>query len=181
MSRLAAFRPHRRHALPFVVAFAPLVWFIARDVSATTPQLAVVPVLRFVGLASAAAVASYLLAVLAVELDAPGPNSSRTSALPDPDGATLAVFGGLVAAGFGYVALSTFVAVPWWFDLLVAPVGVVVGLPLVALYGGFVAVANAVPALQRGLAPFVVVGVGVAGSVLWTYLLASILAEKLGS
>lgn len=178
MDRLAVFRPHRRLALPFVVAFAPMVWFVARDVSGATPHLAAAPVLQFVALTSAAGVASYFLAALTAGVVSLAERPART-VLPEPDDATLAIFAGLVAVGLGYVAITTFVAVPWWFDLLVAPVGMAVSLPLVALYGGFIVVSNAVPGLERGLAPFAVVTVGVACSALWAYLIASILAGRL--
>ena len=175
MDPLAVVRPDRRLGLPFAVAFAPMAWFVARDVSAATPRPAVGPLLRFIALISASAVASYVLAVLIV-----GVVSFGECSLPEPDDATLRIFSAVVAAGLGYLALATFRSNPGWLDLLVAPVGLVLGLPLVVLYGGFVAVANIVPALQYGIAPFVVVGVGVACSVLWTYLLTSILARKFG-
>ena len=162
--------------------FGPLLWFVARDVT-TTPSptsLAVVP--RFASQVALAVVVSYLGAAFAVAILVPHfPSNSRLAgSLLHPSDSVLAAFTALVVAGASYLVASTFIAIPGWFDLLATPVGLLVGLPLVVLYGGFVAVANVVPAFQYGLAPFVVVGVGVACSVLWSFVLATIITEKLG-
>lgn len=177
--RPAIFRPRRALLVPFVATFAPLLWFVARDVSATDgATTASVP--RFVGLASVAVVASYLVAVLVVGLASRAARPSRASDLMDPGDGTLAVFAAFVVVGVGYLVASTFVAIPRWFDLVATPVGLLLGLPLVGLYGGFVAVGNVFPALQQGVVPFAAVAVGLVLSVCWTFLLSTLLAAKLG-
>jgi len=84
------------------------------------------------------------------------------------------VFAALLGGVVGYVGLSAVATIPAPLDSLARLAGGLLALPLIALYGGVIVVANG---LWGGSAPvwleWSAVAVGVMASVVWTALLAS--------
>lgn len=177
MALLDAVRPRRGLVVPATAVAAPLAYFVYRDAAPDGP----VTVAHLAALGGAV-VAGYLGGVLVhatvgSERQSGGHGVARR--LLAPDGTTLAVFAASVLSAAAYLTASVTVGVPPVVTTLAMPVGLVLGLPLVALYGGLVVVGNAVgsePALGWQA---VVVGLGVALSAMWTAALGAGLSALL--
>lgn len=91
---------------------------------------------------------------------------------PQPDDATLATLAGIVAAVDAYLLLSLADAVPPAVEGLATPLGLLLGLPLVAVQLAVVAAGNALVEPPSGVG-LLVVAVGVALSAAWWYVLAA--------
>lgn len=175
----AALRPRRSIVVPTATVAAPLAYAVVRD--ANTPRGGS-PTAAHAALFCAAIVTGYLVACLlvaAVNVDRVGRRHWLLASAVRPSTATLALFGGVVLCAAGYLAATLTVGVPDVVTTVLTPIGFVVGLPLVGLYGGTVVAGNSIgiePALGW---QFLVVGAGIALSVLWTFTLSA-LAVRLG-
>jgi len=180
MRVVAALRPRRSLVVPVATVAAPLAYAVLRD--ATTAHGGS-PAAAHAALFCGAILTGYLVACLlvaAVDTDRVARRHWLLASAVRPSTATLALFGVVVLGGAGYLAAALTVGVPAVVTTVLTPVGGLVGLPLVVLYGGTVVVGNAVgvePALGW---QFLVVGLGIALSVLWTFALSAGLAARLG-
>lgn len=168
-----AVRPHRSLAFPFVVVLFPFLWFVVRDAGIAATTGSANPA-RALALAAGAVVTSYVAAaaVVATLGIRRGSVPAWTTSLLRPSNATLAVFGAISLALGGYVVVGSAVAFPQWFESVAALVGVVLGWPLVAVYAGTVAVGNAVGTQLPFAVETTAVGVGVALSASWLFVLS---------
>lgn len=180
MALAHAVRPHRSLAFPFAVALFPLLWFVVRDAGIDASTGSVNPT-RALALAAVAVVVSYLAAVAVVATLGirRGPVPAWATSLLRPSNATLAVFGAISLALGGSVVVASLVALPQWVESAAALVGVVLGWPLVVVYAGTVAVGNAVGTRPSFAVEAVAVGVGVALSASWLFVLSGWLAAVL--
>ena len=179
MQLVDVLHPRRALVLPAATVAAPLAYFVLRDAGRSGGVG-----LDHAALLCGSLVAGYLAAAgLCSVLD--GERIASVHWLADravhPGTATLVVFGSVVLGAGAYLVAATAAGVPSVVSTLVTPVGTLLGLPLVVLYGGLVVVGNAVgfePALAWQAA---VVGVGVALSVLWTFALCAVAARVVGA
>jgi hypothetical protein len=164
--------PRRRGALPLAVFTCPPLFLSYRE--ATTCGSAAG--------CSAGAMAGYaLLALLglpAAVLLARRVADGRAPwwFAPRPDDGTLAVLVAIVVAVDGYLLLAATGVVPTVLDRVAAPLGILVGLPLVVVQVVLFAVGNALGEPPMAL-QFVAVAVGVALSAVWWYVLAAGMAR----
>ncbi len=176
MSPLAALRPDRAMAFPFAAVLAVLLWFLNRDVgmrlgradlAVDWPQTVLFALLAVVG--SYAVAVALVAALHGVDPSAPG----WATPLASPSDATLRTFA-VVAALLGtYVVSGTFVAFPDWVDTVAAPVGLVLGWPLVPFVFAYSAIGNALGTELPFLVEAGFVAVGIVAAVAWLFLLSS--------
>lgn len=97
---------------------------------------------------------------------------------PRPDDRTLAVLVAIVGGFTGYLAAAALGVVPGWFDRLLAPVVVLLALPVVVVHAALIGATRSL-----GPAPvaveFVAVATGIALSGAWWYVLAKTAAHGL--
>lgn len=164
----------RRLALPLVVLASPPLFLLYREVRICgTP----------VGCRSLA-LAGYALVLLAALLAA-ATVARRVAAgrapgwlAPRPDDRTLGVLAAIVGALAAFLVAAAAGVVPGWLGDALAPVGVLLGFPLVVVQAVLVGVGNAVGIPPRAVQLLaVVVGVGLSGA--WWYLLAGSAARWL--
>jgi hypothetical protein len=158
----------RRLAAPLVVLTCPPMFLAYREMTACgTP--AGCSTVAFVGyaLAALAGVPVALAAVRAAE-------TGRLPAwvAPRPDDATLVGLAGVVGAVDAYLLLSLVGAVPPAAEVLTAPAGVLLGLPLVVVQAVVVAAGNTLGEPPMAL-QLLAVAAGVALSAAWWYVLAA--------
>jgi hypothetical protein len=176
MNWLTTFRPRRELALPFLMAAFPLLYFVYRDASAACPAGTGCLDLEHVGYALAGLAASYLLAVallalLDVRALAADYGYARLAFRPT-DG-TLLVLGVLVGAVAAYAVATLVARVPTWLDQFLTPLGLIVGLPFAAIAAGMTLVGSAVGKEPSMAVQFAVVGVSLALTGAWVFLLAT--------
>ena len=145
MDTLASLRPRRSLALPLLAFAVPALYFVYRDASSCLGGGSCLDAAH-AGDALIALAGSYLLAVVVVSL-------ANVPALVDghpyarlalrPTDRTLAVLAVLLAAVATYLLATLVAPIPAWFDRALAPVGLVVGLPLVVGYGGMTLLGSA--------------------------------------
>lgn len=99
--------------------------------------------------------------------------------VPLPDDATLAVLGAIVTGTAAFLGATTLGAVPRWLANLLVPVGTLLGVPLVVVNGMLVGFERTLGAPSTGIRLAVVV-VGLALTGAWWYLLAGMIARRLG-
>jgi hypothetical protein len=173
----SALSPRRSLVVPAATVAAPLAYAVLRDANTAHGGR---PTATHVALFCGAILAGYLVACLlvaAVDTDRVARRHWLLASAVRPSTATLALFGVGVLGGTLYLAAALTVGVPPVVTSLLTPVGGLMGLPLVILYGGMVAAGNAVgtePALGW---QFLVVGLGIALSVIWTFTLSAGLAR----
>jgi len=172
-----ALHPDRSLVVPMLVVLAPLLWFGYRGATApSTATLSFDPTPAAVAAVVAGSLAvSYLLAAAvdaALGLRTVDPAGRPVvAALARPSDAALAVVAAVGVGVGAYLLGSALVGLPGWVDAVVAPVGVVIALPLLVADAGVLAVGNAV-AVESFAAEAVAVAVGVSLSVVWVFLLA---------
>lgn len=176
MNWLALFRPRRELVLPALMAAFPLLYFVYRNATAACPSGTGCLDLHHAGYALAGIVASYLLAVALlalVDVQALATDHPYGRLAFRPTDGTLfvlaVVVGGIVA--YGLATLVT--AVPAWLDLLLTPIGLLVGLPFVATAAAMTLVGSAVGKEPSMAVQLAVVGVSLAITALWVFALAT--------
>jgi len=176
MDVLAALRPRRSLALPLLVFAVPTLYFVYRDAAMGCRSGAACPDPAYAGYALAALAGSYLLAVAALALvDAPSLAESHPYArlALRPTDRTLAFLGIAALAISTYLVATLVATIPAWLDLALTPLGLLVGLPLVVVYGGMTVVASALstePSLPMQSA-VVALSLGLTGA--WLFALAT--------
>lgn len=185
MSIAALLRPHRGLVFPFVVLIAPQLWFLGREVgiaTATTEQPLASISLQAAASVVVAVIVSTIATVIAVvgtrRIWGESPPSWAGVLLRPTDGA-LAVFAAIAMAIGVYVLAGSLLPLPQWLTTATAPVGWVLGWPLVVLYGGLVVVGNAFAGEPPLAVEFVIVGVGVALTVTWLFFLSGWIASRM--
>lgn len=174
MSLAARFGPYRSLVFPFVLVLFPLLWFVNREVgiaTATTSRPGTEIRLAAVESTVVAVAVSLVAAIVVVavlrlaSVDVP----SRARPFFLPSSGTLAVFTGLSLAFWAAAAFELPRALPAWgyllFELLFL-------WPLVAVHTGMIVVGNALVGEPSLAVQSVVVGVGVALSTAWLFLLS---------
>lgn len=178
MAIVSLARPVRRLAFPFVVVLYPLLWFVLRDAGIAAsgqPAPAVLP--QTLALALTAVVVSYIVAVAVAAMLAsePGSASGWTRQLLFPSDGALVTFTAVSVALGAFIVVGSAFAFPGWFETVATVVGGVIGWPLIVVYGGTIVVENALGG-QSAAVEFVAVGIGVALSVAWLFLLSGWIA-----
>ncbi|WP_115862910.1 hypothetical protein [Halorussus litoreus] len=176
MEILAALRPRRSLALPLLVFAVPALYFVYRDAAMSCPagQACLAP--THAGYALAALAGSYLLAVGVLALvDAPSLAESHPYArlALRPTDRTLAILGVLALAIAAYLAATLVATIPAWLDLALTPLGLLVGLPLVVVYGGMTVVTSALSTEPSLLVQSAVVALSLGLTGAWLFALAT--------
>lgn len=175
MQLVSALRPRRALVLPAATVAAPLAYFVLRDAGAAGSVG-----LEHAALLCGSLAAGYLAAAgvcAAIDPERFASANWLVRRAVSPDVPTLAVFGPVVVGAAAYLATRLTVGVPPVVSTLLTPVGTLLGLPLVVLYGGLVVVGNAAGSEPALAWQSVVVGIGVALSVLWTFALCASLTR----
>lgn len=161
--------------VPTLVVATPLVYFLYREAGMRAPVDAG-GVSRDIALAVGALTAGYLVGVVVtalLDVSALTGESTLARLVFRPDTVALAVFGILFLLSGGYLAATLVVEIPAIVETLATPLGLLLGLPLVLVWGGTVAVGKAVGQEPAAWVQFGAVAVGIALSVLWTVALAT--------
>lgn len=167
--------PDRRLAAPLVVATCPPMFLAYREMAACDTA-AGCSALALAGFGLAALAGVPLAVAVARAVDS---GTAPWWLAPRPDDATLGVLVGVVLAVDAYLLLSLAGAVPPAMAALAAPLGLVVGLPLVVVQVLVVVAGNVVgePAMAVQLLS---VAAGVALSAAWWYVLAAGVGRLVG-
>ena len=184
MDALAALRPRRSLALPLLAFGVPALYFVYRDAAAGCPSGRSCLDAAHAGYAVAALAGSYLLAVVVVSLvTVPALVDSHPYArlALGPTDRTLAVLAVVVVALATYLLATLVAAIPPWFDRALAPLGVVVGLPLVVGYGGMTVVGSALSVEPSLAIQAAVVAGSLAATGAWLLVLSTGIAGLLAS
>lgn len=185
MNWRSAVRPRRELVLPFLMAGFPILYFGYRShasASAGCPSGNGCFGPGHAGFALAGFAVSYLLAVALVALVggralAIEYASARLAFQPDDE--TLVVLVAVVGAVALYGFATLAVGVPAWLDRVLTPVGLVVGLPFVAIFAGTTLVGSAVGVEPSLAVQSAVVAVSLALTAAWVFLLATGIAGLL--
>lgn len=158
----------RRLALPVVVLSCPPLFLLYRELARCGSAAGCS------GLAAGGYAAAALAALPVAVLVTRGAAAGRTPAwiAPRPADATLLAFAGVVVAVDGYLMLALAERVPPAAEALAAPLGVVLGLPLVGVQLLVVGVGNTFSEPPTAVSLFAV-AVGVGLSAAWWYVLAA--------
>ncbi len=185
MVPLGRLRPRRTLLVPTIVLASPVLWFLFREVNRTgLDQSGGTAFDWTVAVAVGALLGSYLLAAVAVPtLQASGTGDHPVvRAVLEPRPTALCVFAALLGGVVGYVGLSAVVTIPAPLDALARLAGGLLALPLIALYGSVIVVANE---LGGGSAPawleWSAVAVGVMASVVWTAVLTDAVTRRVAT
>ena len=171
-----AVRPRRSLVVPTATVAAPPAYAVFRDIDD-------VITLGHAGALCGSLLLGYFVAaaVLAVvDTERLAARHWLVAQALDPDTATLALFGVGVVGATGYLAAATTVGLPTVVTTLLTPVGALLGLPLIVLYGGTVAAGNAVGAEPALAWQWLAVGLGVALSVIWTFTVSALVVRLTG-
>lgn len=165
---------HRRLAIPLVVLGPPPLFLLSRELWTCLALAACRPV------ALAVDVGFALLALAGAVLVARAVGAHRAPAwlAPRPDDRTLAALAVIVGGLAVYLAAAALGVVPWWIDDLLAPVGVLLVLPLAVVHAVLVGSARSLGRLPPAVEP-AAVAVGIALSGAWWYVLAKSAAHGL--
>lgn len=178
--------PNRTLAFPFTAVLYPLLWFMIRDtgISAvshptTAELLAMLP--RTLALTGGAVVVSLLVAAGVVRLLNLTSEADTLSGwkrlLFQPSNRALVTFTVISVALGAYIVAGSFVTLPQEVEMVVRPLGIILGWPLLVVYVGMVAVGNAFIGEPAFIVQAVVVGFGLALSTTWLFLLSGWLAN----
>jgi hypothetical protein len=174
MSWLAAFRPRRELVLPLLMAAFPFLYFVYRDARMGCPSGA--GCLHYVGYALAGLAASYLLAVglvALVDARALAADHAYARLAYRPADETFLVLAVLVGAIAAYAATTLVAEVPPWLDLLLTPIGLVVGLPFAATFAAMTLVGSALGKEPSMTVQMAVIAVSLVLTGAWAFLLAT--------
>jgi hypothetical protein len=176
MDPFASLRPRRSLALPLLAFAVPALYFVYRDAAAGCPSGRSCLDAVHAGEALVALAGCYLLAVVVVSLaNVPSLVDSHPYArlALRPTDRTLAVLAVLLAAVAAYLLATLVAPIPPWLDRALAPVGVVVGPPLVVGYGGMTVVGSALSVEPSLAVQTVVVAASLAATGIWLFALAT--------
>ncbi|WP_135828965.1 hypothetical protein [Halorussus halobius] len=184
MDPFASLRPRRSLALPLLAFAVPTLYFVYRDATGGCPSGRPCLGVAHAGYAVAALAGSYLLAVVVTSLaDVPALAARHPYArlALRPTDRTLTVLAVLVVAIASYVLATLVATIPPWLDRALAPLGLVVGLPLVVAYGGLTVVGSAVSVEPSLAVQTAVVAASLAATGVWLLGLATGIAGLLAS
>ncbi|WP_049970426.1 hypothetical protein [Haladaptatus cibarius] len=190
LPKLRALRPSRSLAFPFAATLYPQLWFVFRDTGfsavshpTTAELLTMLP--RILALTAGAIAVSYLVAFLVVRVLNPDSRDDSLSGwkrlLFRPSNTALVAFA-LISIALGtYLVTASTLVFPQEVETLVRLLGVVIGWPLLVVYGGMVILSNAFVGEPTFLVQAVVVGIGVALSTTWLFFLSGWFANFVDS
>lgn len=159
---------HRRAFPPLVVLSCPALFLLYREASTCGTAAGCAPA----AMAGYALVALVALPAAVALARATGAGRAPTWVAPATDDATLVALAAIAAAVAAYLLASLLDVVPPAADAMLAPAGLVLALPLVAVHVATVAAGNALGEPSPAVA-LAAVAVGVALSAAWWYVLAA--------
>lgn len=178
MSTTTALHPRRELVLPALVVAAPLLYFAIRDASIAVATGAGTG-LRHLGFLAGSLLVGYAVGVAllaTVDVDRLAGTSTVVRAVFRPGTLALALVAVFVLGTLTYLIATVWIDAPPAVDAVLAPAGVVLGLPLIAAQAATYALGAALGREPATWLQFAAVGIGVALSALWTILVATGLA-----
>lgn len=176
MNRFATLRPRRDLTLPLLAFAVPATYFVYRNATISCSSGRPCLDLTHTGYTLGVLAGSYLLAVVVlavVDLSRAVDRHPYAHLAFRPTDRTLAVLAVLVGAIATYLLATLVTTIPAWMDLVLAPFGLIVGLPFALTSATMTVVANAASNEPSIPVQMAVVAVSLSLTGVWLFVLAT--------